>query len=229
MTVSIIIPTYNEEKSIGGLVKFLSENKDSSIVDIIVSDGGSQDKTAENAEREGARVVVSPKKGRSVQMNCGASLANGSLLYFVHADCRPPVTFCKDIQQAISEGFDMGRYKTEFMSKKNILKVNSWFTRFDFFLCMGGDQTLFVKTSLFNQCGGFQEEMRIMEEYDFCKRARGIGKYKILKGKALISDRKYNANSWLQVQLANLKIIRMYKRGATQQQLVETYSRLLKL
>ena len=229
MTVSIIIPTYNEEKNIGELVKFLANNKDSSIVDIIVSDAGSQDSTAEYATQAGAKVVVSPQKGRSAQMNYGANLANGNILYFIHADCRPPESFCQDIQQAMCEGFDMGRYRTKFNSKRNILKVNSWVTRFDLFICMGGDQTLFIKTSLFKKCGGFMEEMKIMEEYDFCKRARRVGKYKILKGKAFISDRKYNTNSWLQVQLANLKIFRMYKKGATQQQMVETYSRLLKL
>ena len=36
----------------------------------------------------------------------------------------------------------------------------------------------------------------------------------------LISARKYDENSWLTVQLANLKIVRMYKKGASQMDMV---------
>jgi hypothetical protein len=32
----------------------------------------------------------------------------------------------------------------------------------------------------------------------------------------LVSARKYEENSWLTVQLANLKIVKMYKKGASQ-------------
>jgi hypothetical protein len=48
-----------------------------------------------------------------------------------------------------------------------------------------------------------------------------------MRGAALISARKYEKNSWLQVQKANYKIIQLYKKGATQQTLVETYKRML--
>jgi GT2 family glycosyltransferase len=92
---------------------------------------------------------------------------------------------------------------------------------------MGGDQTLFIKRSLFERCGGFREEMMIMEEYEFCERAREKGRYKILDGYALISARKYETNSWLRVQLANAKVIRMYKKGASQQQMLSTYKQML--
>ncbi len=70
---------------------------------------------------------------------------------------------------------------------------------------MGGDQPLFIKRNFFNQLGGFKEDMMIMEEYEFCGRARAQGRHKIMNGQTLISARKYHKNSWLQVQLANAK------------------------
>jgi GT2 family glycosyltransferase len=149
------------------------------------------------------------------------------VLYFVHADSFPPSTYLQDIEAAVNEGYSLGRYRTKFDTNKPILKINAFFTRFDFFICMGGDQTLFVKKELFQQCNGFKADMYIMEEYEFCQRARKTGKYKIMKGAALISDRKYQTNSWLQVQLANSKIVSMYKKGATQQQMLHTYKQLL--
>jgi len=217
--ISIIIPTYNEEKNLTALVKYLISKSNSSVVDIIVSDGGSTDNTVEAAELAGANAIVSPACGRAAQMNYGAGLAKGDILYFIHADCFPPENFIKDIQQAISDGNVLGRYRTKFITNKKILKLNAWFTRFDLFICMGGDQTFFIKKSHFELCGGFNENMKIMEDYEFCQRARKTGKYKILKGTALVSNKKYSTNSWLKVQLANLKIVNMYKRGACQQEM----------
>jgi hypothetical protein len=69
--------------------------------------------------------------------------------------------------------------------------------------------------------------MKIMEEYEFCERAKKIGKYKILKGEALISARKYDGNNWIDVQKANYKVVSMYKKGASQQDILETYKHML--
>ena len=227
MTLSIIIPTYNEAESIGKLIRYLKQHIGSAEVDIIVSDGGSEDRTREKAAEAGAKAVLSRGKGRAAQMNYGASIATGDVFYFVHADCYPPKTFVTDIQNALAEGFDLGRYRTKFDSPKNILKINAWFTRFDFFICMGGDQTLFIKRKLFESCKGFKEDMRIMEEFEFCQRARQVGKYKIIQKSVLVSARKYDTNSWLRVQLANSKVVRMYKKGASQQDMLDTYKRML--
>ena len=227
MTISIIIPTYNEAGYIGKLVQYLVANNDGSIVDIIVCDGGSDDDTLTMAANAGVTVIIAPTKRRSVQLNYGASQAKGEVLYFIHADTQPPQTFIKDIREAISDEFVLGRYKTKFDSGKMILHINAWLTRFDIFICMGGDQTLFIERKLFEQCKGFNEEMLIMEEYEFCERARKLGKYKILKGEVLVSARKYDRNSWLTVQLANLKIVRMYKKGVTQKELYDTYCNML--
>lgn len=229
MTISIIIPTYNEAQNIGRLVRHLKkEHSNGGMADIIVSDGGSNDGTREIAAAEGATAVLSPAKGRAAQMNHGASLAAGDILYFVHADCFPPPTFVADIEKALKEGYDLGRYRTRFDSDKLILKINAWFTRFDLFICMGGDQTLFIKRALFERCNGFKENMRIMEEYEFCQRARQYSKYKIFPKSVLVSARKYDTNSWLRVQLANAKVVRMYKKGATQEEMLATYRRMLR-
>lgn len=227
MKISIVIPTYNEAPTIEKTVSFICRHGGSAIAELIVSDGGSTDQTCSIAEKSGAHAVLSPGNGRAAQMNYGASISSGDILYFIHADCLPPKTFVQDISNAISQGYDLGRYTTRFDSTKTILKLNAWFTRFDLFICMGGDQTLFVKRTLFDHCGGFREDMKIMEEYEFCHRARNMGRYRIMKGAALVSARKYDTNSWLRVQLANSKIVRMYRKGASQEDMVAIYKKML--
>jgi rSAM/selenodomain-associated transferase 2 len=209
------------------LINFLQKYGSDKVTEIIVSDGGSEDGTFAVAAKMGIKAVSSPVKGRAGQMNFGASMAKSDILYFVHADTFPTQSFVNDIFKAVEGGYELGRYKTKFISHKPILKINEWFTRFDFFICMGGDQTLFVQKKLFEQLGGFKEEMALMEEYEFCRRARKHGAYKIMKGAALVSARKYEKNSWLQVQKANYKVVQLYKKGATQKTLVETYKRML--
>jgi rSAM/selenodomain-associated transferase 2 len=227
MKISIVIPTYNEAENIGKLVHYLKMHSTPDAAEIIIADGESTDDTVSIARKAGATALIAEQKGRAPQMNFGASAASGDVLYFMHADCFPPATFVHDILTAVKKGYDLGRYQTRFDTRKMILHLNAWFTRFDLFVCMGGDQTLFIRRPLFESLGGFRADMKIMEEYEFCQRARKQGRYKILDGKALISDRKYNTNSWLQVQKANAKIISMYKKGASQQEMLDTYKQML--
>jgi rSAM/selenodomain-associated transferase 2 len=228
MSISIIIPAFNEEALIGPLVAYLLQNGKGKVKEVIVADGGSSDGTLSIAGTAGAQAVLCPQKGRSRQMNHGASLATGDVLYFVHADTFPPASYVPDIHNALAKGYSLGRYRTRFLSSNRILRLNEWFTSFDLFVCMGGDQTLFIAKALFDHLGGFNEQLDLMEEYEFCARARKHGKYRIMKGAALVSARKYEKNSWLAVQRANLRVIQLYKNGASQQTLVATYKRMLR-
>lgn len=228
MQLSIIIPVFNEAATIEKLVLHLLEHAGSENTEIIVSDGGSTDDTVSLAAAAGAITGISPQKGRAAQMNYGASLAKGSILYFVHADTLPPATCFDDITGAVQRGYAMGRYRTRFNSHKWYLKINAWFTRFDWFVCMGGDNSLFISRALFEKHNGFKNEMRIMEEYEFCERVRESGvRYAVLKKPILVSARKYDTNSWWTVQLANRKIVSMYRSGASQESMLNTYKKML--
>ena len=226
--VSIIIPTFNEAENIGKLIQHLFQNQHKTTIEIIVSDGGSTDKTLLIAKAAGAKTILSPQKGRAAQMNFATSQAKGSVLYFVHADTKPPVTYFEDIKEALQQGYNLGRYLSKYDSKSWLLKLNAALSRLDVFAGMGGDQTLFITKSLYQQCGGFDTNMKIMEEFEFCTRARKTGKYKIIKKPVLISARKYETNSWLKVQIANYTIIKMYRKGASQQSIVNQYKQMLK-
>ncbi|MBY0476661.1 MAG: TIGR04283 family arsenosugar biosynthesis glycosyltransferase [Chitinophagaceae bacterium] len=225
--ISVIIPVYNEENTIASLVTYLKQHGGSLLQEIIVCDAASTDSTKKEATKAGATVVVSPEKGRGAQLNYGASKASGSVFYFVHADVFPPQSFASDIQSAVREGYGLGRYRTTFNTKKWYVKMMSIFSRFDWFACYGGDQTLFVTKELFHATGGYRNDMRVMEDYEFVVRARKQSRYKIFSKGALISDRKYDKNSWWKVQKANSTMMRMYKKGASQDEMIQLYKRML--
>ena len=83
--ISVIIPTYNEEESICETIQRIQEFDETNLVkEIIIADGGSTDRTVATVKSEGAKVVISPAKGRGAQMNYGASIAQNEILYFLN-------------------------------------------------------------------------------------------------------------------------------------------------
>ncbi len=225
--VSVIIPTLNEQDHIGKLVHYLRNESFGMVREIIIVDGGSKDDTINCARNAGANALVSPQKGRAAQMNYGASMAVGDILFFIHADTIPPITFAADIEQACKLGFSLGRYRSRFDSNNILLKFNAYFTRFDLFMCYGGDQSLFITKELFDNIGGFNNGMIIMEDYELVDRARRKGRYKIFDASTLISARKYATNNWWKVQRANYLAVKMYKKGFPQMDIVNAYKKNL--
>jgi rSAM/selenodomain-associated transferase 2 len=229
MRISVIIPTINEQNNIALLIESLKNNGGESVTEIIVVDAGSSDQTEIVAKNAGAIVIKSPKCGRAVQMNYGAKFATGDILYFVHADTRVPSTFVADIHQAINEGYESGCYRFQFDSDKFMLKINSYFTRFNSLTVRGGDQTLFIARRLFAELNGFDEYYVIMEEYDLLRRLwrRKRSAFKIIPKDVLVSARKYENNSWIRVQFANLVAMTLFRLGTNPVRIARTYKKML--
>lgn len=228
MTISIIIPTYNEEASIFDLVAYLRKHSPDEATEIIVADGNSDDRTLDEAERAGAtQSFVSPQKGRASQMNAGAQKSSSDILYFVHADSIPPASFIKDIEQAVDEGYPAGCYRFKFNSDHPLLKINAYCTRFDRIMCRGGDQTLYITRALFDQLDGYRDDYIIMEDYDLIERIQDTASFKIIPKDVVVSARKYEQNNYLKVQATNFIIFMMYFCGCSQEKLLNTYKRLL--
>ncbi len=82
-TVSVIIPALNEAGNIGRLV---GEVKAFSPLEVIVVDNGSTDRTAEEADREGAVVVAEPRRGYGFACSAGVRAARGEILLFLDGD-----------------------------------------------------------------------------------------------------------------------------------------------
>jgi rSAM/selenodomain-associated transferase 2 len=227
MKISIIIPTYNEESWIVEQLIHLEKHSKDCVAEIIVVDGGSTDNTVQLVRKAGFTCLKSAQKGRAAQMNTGYKHSTGDVLYFVHADSTPPHSYIDDIQKAMNDGFKAGCYRFRFNSDKWLLKINSYFTRFNGIMCRGGDQTLFVKRELFEKLDGFREDFQIMEDYDMIKKIQQVADFRIIPKDVIVSARKYEKNYYLQVNLANFIIFMMYFANVSQDMMVTTYKRLI--
>lgn len=227
MKVSIIVPVLNEAENIDRLVKQLCKNSNGYLSELLVVDGGSKDDTIKIAKASGAKVLCSPQRGRAKQMNFASQFATGDLLYFVHGDTLPPASYMEDIITAVEEGFPIGCFRFRFESDHPLLRINSYMTRFHFMWCRGGDQTLFVTRQLFDELGGYCEEDVIMEDFYFIKKAMARYPFKIIPKDVLVSSRKYDANGYFKVQIANLIAFNMFRFGISSQRIAQTYQKLL--
>ena len=70
--LSVIVPAYDEEKTIGSVLEKVKNTLKSMDYEIIVVDDGSTDKTSEIAKRQGVKVITN-----RVNMGVGFSIQNG--------------------------------------------------------------------------------------------------------------------------------------------------------
>lgn len=228
MILSIIIPTLNEEDSIGRTVEYLrSCFAGLQQVEVIVVDGCSFDRTVMIAKNAGAVTVIG-KRGRAIQMNQGASVSTAPLLFFLHADTLPPKSLLSDISGAVQEGYSAGCYRLSFDYEHWFLRLNSWFTRFDINSFRYGDQGLFVTRDIFEKVGGFDESLGLMEDHEIIRRMKHLTKFKIFPKFVKTSARKYLKNGIYRLQCSFVLIYLFYKLGFSQEKLLTIYQSLIR-
>lgn len=224
MKISIVIPTYNEEAGIAETLSALcSAVGKTENTEIIISDAGS-DNTLRIASGFPVKTCSSPK-GRAEQMNRGAGMATGEILYFLHADTVPPAGFIGKITAAVQAGKTAGCFQLSFDDPHWLMQTYGWFTRLPLTVCRGGDQSLFITRDLFNRIGGFNEKLRIMEDIEIIERIGKHTAFTILDGIACTSARKYAVNGRIRLQVIFGTIHLLYALGFDQDIIADYYAR----
>ncbi len=165
------------------------------------------------------------EKGRAKQMNLGASVAKGKILYFLHADSYPPKNFDTHILNAVTNGRKAGCFRMRFDSFHWWLLIMSWCTRFNSKRCRGGDQSLFITKSLFEQLQGYDEEYIIYEDNKFIKKLYDIKEFTVLPYWLTSSSRLYKRHGVWKLQYHFLKIHHMNAKGASASELYAYYKK----
>ena len=225
--ISVIIPTYNEAENISLTIEKINAAKNHAI-EIIVADGGSTDGTICCAEKSKAITVRCNQKGRSAQMNEGAAIANGQILYFLHADSIPPKKFTEHILEAHRKGAVSGCFRLAFDHNHWFLKANAWFTRFDVNAIRFGDQSLFVTKEVFDKAGGFNQSLLMMEDQEIIHRIKKLGKFIVMNDVVTTSAKKYLDNGIYRLQVIFFRIWFLYYLGYSQLHLLKLHRKLIR-
>lgn len=210
--ISIIIPVYNEADNINDLMENLEGFRD--CCEIIFVDGGSYDGSDKIIE-ERYELFHSPEKGRSFQMNYGASLSKGDILFFLHADSYLSSDSLNQIQSIISKGYKAGCFRIKFNSRNILMKICGFMSNMRVRLrnIAFGDQGIFIKRGYFYELGGFKE-MPLMEDYQLSMDIKADGeKIGLTKSKLVTSERRFVKGGRLKTMAIMQKLQHMYRSG----------------
>lgn len=184
LPVSIIIPTFNEEKYLPRLLKSIKLQTNQP-TEIIVSDAYSIDRTRTIARRSGCKVVDGglPAQAR----NTGAKAATQNLLLFLDADVVLPKRFLeKTVTEMVGRNLDIASC---FIKPMSTFKLDSFLHGF-FNYYLKFTRTfhphipgfcIFVYKDIHEKIQGFDETLFLAEDQDYVRRAKKFGKFSYLK------------------------------------------------
>ena len=184
MSISVIVPAYNEERYIGETLDNLNRAKVCLLkrkgvsAEVIVVDNGSTDSTVSIALASGAKVIKESQQNISRARNVGAKGASGSLLVFIDADVIVPESLlCRITEAMMDEGCFGGAVDTIYQPSSLSVKVYLQVWRlFGKLAGMAQGATQFCRRDV-NVClCGYDETMYMGEDVDFYWRLKRFAK-----------------------------------------------------
>lgn len=193
--ISIIIPTFNEERALENTLKGVRALK-SVPYELIVSDSGSTDHTVSIAEKYADKVVryEDQPKNAARGRNLGATVAKGEILAFLDADVTVVDIdmFFKEVARVFTENPKL----VAITPRVTVLpQVRTWGDRISYTIIntlvytsnnifhTGGisGELQTVRASTFGNIGGYNETLNITEDNDLFMRLAKVGTIRTLR------------------------------------------------
>jgi rSAM/selenodomain-associated transferase 2 len=221
MRITIVVPALNEAAGIGACLHALQPLRGRGH-ELIVVDGGSTDTTAALASEQADRVVQAPR-GRARQMNHGAALAQGGLLWFVHADTRVPEEADALILDALS-GAPWGRFDIHLSGRGPLLRVVEALVNLRSRVSgiATGDQGIFVRREAFEAVGGFPD-IPLMEDVAIGRLLKRLARPRCLRAHLTTSSRRWETRGTLKTVWLMWRLRLAYALGADARDLARRY------
>lgn len=182
MKISIIIPTYNEEKRLPACLDSIFDlDYSKEDIEVIVVDNGSTDGTREIAKSCGAEVLRDDSMNVSGLRNLGAKHSKGDILAFVDADCIVSKDWLKNASKYSDDIAVAAWGAPPAIPKESTWVQKTWYSlrekekqvqNVDWLETMN----LFIRKDQFLAIGGFNESLVTCEDVDFCYRIRKYGR-----------------------------------------------------
>lgn len=181
--VSIIIPTFNSEKTLALCLQSI-KNQTYPNIETIIVDSHSQDKTVEIAKQFGTKILLSHSE-RSAARNLGSKKSKGVFVLFVDSDMELSPTLIEEcVNLCRRKKADAIIIPEESVGKDFVAQCRSMEKE----MRVGGkfsEAPRFFKKTVFKSIGGFDENLVSGEDFDLGKRTELAG-YKIGRCQAKI-------------------------------------------
>src|SRR5262249_37351717 len=200
VSISVIIPTWNEESCLAETLFLLRRLRPH---EIIVVDGGSSDATCRLAAE--ADVLLHAPRGRAIQMNCGAVRATGDVLVFLHADCSLEPGALEEAERLLARPrIIAGCFRMTVRSHGWLYRaIDACATaRVRLTGIMYGDQGLFLRPEQFERLGGFPP-LHLMEDLFFSQQLRQHGRIAVAAKRIFVSPRRWQRAGLVRQTLRN--------------------------
>jgi rSAM/selenodomain-associated transferase 2 len=220
--LSIVIPALNEASGIVDTLESLQPLRARG-VEVVLADGGSIDGTAEHAAPWVDRVTRSAR-GRAIQMNAGAALAESNVLLFLHADTRLPDLADAEVLQALTGGACWGRFDVHIDGRPWMLRVVAAGMNLRSRLSgiATGDQGIFVTREAFESAGGFPVQP-LMEDIELSRRLKRLGWPACLRARVRTSGRRWEQRGVWRTIVLMWRLRWRYWRGEPADRLAQAY------
>ena len=220
MKISLIVPIYNESKTIVSMLEQLEKLPGD--WEILFADGGSSDDTL--AQIDNRYRILNAPKGRANQMNYAAKQAASEVLWFVHCDSILPADAHTQIENAVKSGAKWGCFHIGFDYDGPFMGCNTYLSNRRARKGIAfGDQGIWIRRELFEEVGGFPD-LPIMEDYEF---SLGLQRKNIpicqLPGQIITSGRRYERKFPLLTMWQMFYLRCLYRRGVDIQEIARRY------
>ena len=222
MKISVIIPVLNEAATIAACLAPLQPFRGER-VEVIVVDGGSEDKTMSVADPLADRLIAGPA-GRAVQMNAGWQAATGDLLWFLHADTRVSRANVEWLQTLTPDRRLWGRFDVRLDAPGAMYRVIETMMNLRSRLSgiATGDQAIFVHRELMCTIGGYQA-IALMEDIALSRRLKRLATPVCSGRRVTTSARRWQTHGVWRTILLMWRLRLAYALGADPRRLAARY------
>jgi len=200
---SLIIPAYNEERLLGRLLDSVDVARATygraDVVEVIVADNASTDRTAVIAAMRGSRVIAVERRVIAAARNAGARAARGEFLAFVDADAQVhPGTFV-EIDRALADPRVVAGATGARLERWSIGIAFTYAMIVPIVFVTGMDTGVtFCRKEDFEAIGGYDESRLVAEDVAFLWALRRLGQTRgqrlarATRAKIVASTRKFD-------------------------------------
>lgn len=219
-SISMIVPVRNEEPDV---VEALTDVARRGFCELIIVD--SSDAPVVASEEEPLRLRrIAAAGSRGACLAKAAPEARGEVLFFLHADCRPPDNAVAIIRETLSQGASAGAFSLAYANADwRMGWVSAWANvRSRFLRLPFGDQGIFCRREAYQSAGGFRD-MAVCDDLDLVRRLRRTGRFVVRPELVTASARRYRDRGVLRQVLRVWVVLGGYFLGVSSERLGRVY------